>query len=116
VVLIGSSEVATVRETHSHYFGIDSYEKVLETLDTSIVGFRRKIDLDIGARQILLTLYRRHFWGGKTVSRDTLKNHFCQSVLTFDSSLDALAQKGLIQTDGGISLNLRRKADVEAYF
>jgi hypothetical protein len=50
------------------------------------------------------------------VSRDTLKNHFCQSVLTFDSSLDALAGKGLIQVDGGISLNLRRKADVEAYF
>lgn len=116
VVLIGSSEVATVRETHSHYFGIDSYEKVLETLDTSIVGFRRKIDLDIGARQILLTLYRRHFWGGKTVSRDTLKNHFCQNVLTFDSSLEALAEKGLIQLNGGISLNLRRKADVESYF
>jgi hypothetical protein len=116
VVLIGSSEVATVRQTHSHYFGIDSYDKVLETLDTSIVGFRRKIDLDIGARQILLTLYRRHFWGGKTVSRETLKNHFCQNVLTFDSSLEALAEKGLIQVDGGISLNLRRKADVESYF
>lgn len=115
VVLIGSSEVATVRQTHSHYFGIDSYEKVLESLDTSIVGFRRKIDLDVGARQILLTLYRRHFWGGKTISRDTLRNHFCKSVLTFDSSLEALADKGLVQMNGGISLNLQRKADVESY-
>jgi ppGpp synthetase/RelA/SpoT-type nucleotidyltranferase len=115
VVLIGSSEVATVRQTHSHYFGIDSYEKVLESLDTSIVGFRRKIDLDVGARQILLTLYRRHFWGGKTISRDTLRNHFCKSVLTFDSSLEALAEKGLVQLNGGISLNLQRKADVESY-
>lgn len=73
VVLIGSSEVATLPETHSHYFGVDSYEKVLESLDTSIVGFGTKIDLDIGARQILLTLYRRHFWGSKTVSRNALR-------------------------------------------
>jgi ppGpp synthetase/RelA/SpoT-type nucleotidyltranferase len=115
VVLIGSSEIATVRETHSHYFGIESYDTILESLDTSVVGFRRKIDLDIGARQILLVLYRRHFWGGKTVSIDTLKNHFCHNVLTFDLSLNSLAEKSLIHTDTGISLNLRKKAEIEAY-
>lgn len=115
VVLIGSSEVVTVRETHSHYFGIEAYDTILESLDTSIVGFRRKIDLDVGARQILLALYRRHFWGGKTVSRETLKNHYCQNVLTFDASIEALAEKALVHTSSGISLNLRMKADVESY-
>ncbi|VCU72499.1 hypothetical protein PIGHUM_04599 [Pigmentiphaga humi] len=115
VVLIGSSEVATVRETHSHYFGIEAYETILESLDTSIVGFRRKIDLDVGARQILLVLYRKHFWGGKTVSRETLKNHYCRSVLTFDLSLDALVEKNLIHSNAGISLNLRVKSEIESY-
>ncbi len=115
VVLIGSSEVATVRQTHSHYFGIDGYDTILESLDASIVGFRRKLDLDVGARQILLALYRKSFWGRKTVSEDTLKNHFCQRVLTFDLSLAALAEKGLIHTVNGVSLNLARKADIETY-
>lgn len=114
VVLIGSSEVATVRQTHSHYFGIESYDKILETLDASIEGFRRKIDLDIGARQILLTLTRRRFWGGKVVSRDTLKNHFCRQVLTFESSLNALIEKEFVLSNGGISLNLRLKKEIEA--
>ncbi len=37
VVMIGSSDVATVRQTHSHYFGIEGYESILESLDESIV-------------------------------------------------------------------------------
>lgn len=115
VVLIGSSEVATVRETHSHYFGIERYDTILESLDTSIVGFRRKIDLDIGARQILVTLYRKRYWGKKSVSEDTLKNHYCQRVLTFDDSLAALEEKGLVTTSRGVSLNIDKKADIEAY-
>jgi len=45
VVLIGSSEISTVRQTHSHYFGIESYDNTLENLDSSIVGFARKIDI-----------------------------------------------------------------------
>ena len=115
VVLIGSSEVATVRQTHSHYFGIEAFNTILETLDSSIVGFRRKIDLDIGARQILHTLYRRHLWGGKAVSRDTLKNHFCQNVLTFDASLDSLTARSLVLNSAGVSLNLRMKPEIESY-
>jgi ppGpp synthetase/RelA/SpoT-type nucleotidyltranferase len=115
VVLIGSSDVATVRQTHSHYFGIESFNTILESLDTSIEGFRRKIDLDIGARQILLTLYRRRLWGGKSVSRDTLKNHFCQNVLTFESSLDSLLERGLVLDSSGVSLSLRKKSEIESY-
>ncbi|MBM7113350.1 RelA/SpoT domain-containing protein [Archangium primigenium] len=115
VVLIGSSEVATVRQTHSHYFGIEKYDTILETLDTSIVGFRRKIDLDVGARQILATLFRKSFWGKKSVSVDTLRNHYCKGVLTFELSLETLADKGLIHTKAGISLDLSKKAEIEGY-
>lgn len=118
VVLVGSSEVATVRQTHSHYFGIESYDNILENLDTSIVGFTRKIDIDIGARQILACLQRRRFWGRKTIAKDTLSNHFCKDVLTFDSSLRTLADRGLVQTsslNGGVSLNVRKKAEIEQY-
>lgn len=118
VVLVGSSEVATVRQTHSHYFGIESYDNILENLDTSIVGFTRKIDIDIGARQILACMQRRHFWGKKTISIDTLSNHFCKDVLTFDSSLRTLAERSLIQTsslNGGVSLNVRKKPEIEQY-
>ena len=118
VVLVGSSEVATVRQTHSHYFGIESYENILENLDTSIVGFSRKIDIDIGARQILSTLHRRRFWGKKTVSIDTLSNHFCKGVLTFESSLRSLHDRQLVQTsskNGGVSLNIQKKAEIEQY-
>lgn len=118
VVLVGSSEVATVRQTHSHYFGIESYQNILENLDASIVGFSRKIDIDIGARQILSTLHRRRFWGKKTVSVDTLSNHFCKSVLTFESSLRSLQERHLVQVsslNGGISLSIQKKAEIEQY-
>jgi len=118
VVLIGSSEIATVRQTHSHYFGIETYENILESLDTSVVGFSRKIDIDVGARQILSCLHRRHFWGKKTISEDTLRNHFCKGVLTFESSMKTLNEKRLtLQSplNGGISLNIRRKAEIEQY-
>ncbi len=118
VVLVGSSEVATVRQTHSHYFGIESYDNILENLDTSIVGFTRKIDIDVGARKILACMQRRHFWGKKTISIDTLNNHFCKDVLTFNSSLRTLSDRGLVQTstlNGGVSLNVRKKAEIEQY-
>src|SRR5690606_18676672 len=118
VVLIGSSEIATVRQTHSHYFGIESYTNILESLDSSIVGFTRKIDIDIGARQIIDCLQRRHFWGKKTVSGDTLKNHFCKNVLTFDASLQTLIGRKLIiqsSLNSGYSLNISKKSEIEQY-
>ena len=118
VVLIGSSEIATVRQTHSHYFGIESYSSILESLDSSIVGFTRKIDIDVGARQILSCLHRRHFWGKKTVSEDTLRNHFCKNVITFESSLQTLVVKNLLirsPLNGGYSLNISKKPEIEQY-
>ncbi|MFQ8806359.1 MAG: hypothetical protein ACLR8Y_16315 [Alistipes indistinctus] len=52
VVLVGTSSVANVRETHSHYFGLAQQSNILETLNESIVGFSNQMDIDVGARQI----------------------------------------------------------------
>ncbi|MHB1643822.1 MAG: RelA/SpoT domain-containing protein [Acidithiobacillus sp.] len=118
VVLIGSSEVSTVRQTHSHYFGIEEYSTILENLDSSISVFSRNIDIDIGARHILSCLHRRHFWGKKTIAENTLRNHFCRNVITFESSLKELENKNLVlrsKLNSGISLNIQRKSDIEQY-
>lgn len=118
MVLVGSSEVATVRETHSHYFGIKSDESILESLDESIIGFSHRMDIDVGARQILACMHRKHYWGKKTVEPDTLKNHYCQKVLTFESSLETLIEKGLVHRTNaitGIALDIKRKKDIEVY-
>jgi len=116
VVLVGSSHVATVRQTHSHYFGLNHSEgAVLEDLNSSIVGFSNTMDIDVGAREILRTLERRHFWGSKLISKETLKNHFCKNVITFDSSLSVLIEKELVIYDGGVSLNLKKKNEINRY-
>jgi len=119
VVLIGSSYVATVRQTLSHYFGIENYDNTLENLDQAVIGFSRRMDIDTGARQILHCLYRKHFWGVKTTRIPTLKNHFCKNVITFDSSLAVLVKKGLVTEsvkNGSVSLNLGKKNEIDQYF
>lgn len=118
VVLIGSSDVKTVRQTHSHYFGIDSYENILESLNQSVVGFSRRLDIDTDARQILLCLRRRNYWGTKSISLATLKNHYCKNILAFDASLQLLMEKGLIimtSKQGPVSLDIKAKAQIEQY-
>jgi ppGpp synthetase/RelA/SpoT-type nucleotidyltranferase len=118
VVLVGSSSVANIRQTHSHYFGLDQKDNILETLDESIVGFSNKMDIDVGARQILSVMDRKRYWGTKTISVDTLKNHYCQDILTFDSSLDALIAKGLVlkgDPTRGVALNIKKKREIESY-
>lgn len=117
VVLVGSSKVTTVRQTHSHYFGLNHIDGiVLEDLNASIVGFSNVMDIDVGAREILRTLERRHCWGTKIISHDTLKNHFCKGVITFESSLLTLIEKGLVmRNSSNISLNIKRKQDINRY-
>ncbi len=119
VVMIGSSDVATVRETHSHYFGIASYDHVLEKLDQSVVGFSKRMDIDSDARQILLALYNRDFWGKKKACGiPTLKNHYCQSVISFDSALRVLVEKELVlmpSAIGPVSLNVKKTNDIKLY-
>ncbi|MGB6101068.1 MAG: RelA/SpoT domain-containing protein [Comamonas sp.] len=116
VVLIGSSHVATVRKTHSHYFGIEDYEKILENLDESIEGFRSVGAIDVSSRQVLLKLYTKHFWGQKSVAQETLRNHFCREVHNLDATLDKLVQKGLLLREyagGPVSLNIKARAEID---
>jgi ppGpp synthetase/RelA/SpoT-type nucleotidyltranferase len=119
VVMIGSSDVATVRQTHSHYFGIASYDHVLEKLDQSVVGFSKRMDIDSDARQILLALSNRDFWGKKKAcSIPTLKNHYCQSVFAFDAALRLLAEKELVllsSASGPVSLNVKKTNEIRLY-
>jgi ppGpp synthetase/RelA/SpoT-type nucleotidyltranferase len=118
VVMIGASDIATVRQTHSHYFGIEKFATILETIDESIAGLKTKMDIDVGARQILAVLFRKKYWGKNTISISTLKNHFVQKVVTFDSSLSTLHELGLIEmrsADGPISLNLKKKTEIQGY-
>jgi len=118
VVMIGSSDIATIRQTHSHYFGIEKFDTILESLDQSIVGFKTRMDIDVGARQILALLVRKKFWGRKGAAIDTLKNHFAKGVNTFDSSLATLKERGLITASDAhapVSLNLKKKAEIEGY-
>lgn len=117
VVLVGTSSVANVRETHSHYFGLAQQSNTLETLNESIVGFSNQMDIDVGARQILQTMERRRYWGRKSVSIDTLKNHYCQDILTFESSLNTLIERELVckPSNKGVSLNIKKKGDILSY-
>ncbi|KAB0604052.1 RelA/SpoT domain-containing protein [Castellaniella defragrans] len=118
VVMIGSSDVATVRQTHSHYFGIESYDSILENLDQSIIGFSKRIDIDIGARQILIALHRKRHWGNNRVPANILKNHHCGNMMTFESSLRVLQEKELVTSkspNDQLSLNIKKKAEIEQY-
>jgi len=116
VVLIGSSDVATVQNTHSHYFGITSPDKVLEDLGQSIERIDDNASIDHGAKQILSRLAKRRVWGeAHGVQRQTLKNHFCKDVVRFDEILDLLMSKGYILNKGGagVTLNVANKGDIE---
>lgn len=118
VVLIGSSNVATVRQTHSHYFGIASYELILENLDQAVVGFTKRLDIDSGAREILYCLSRKGYWGSKTITIDILKKHYC-NILGFSQSLDLLIEKKLVILSplkgNPLSLNLGKKNEIDKY-
>ena len=118
VVMIGSSDVATVRQTHSHYFGIEGYDNILESLDQSIVGFSKRMDIDVGARQILIALHRKRHWGNNRVPADILKNHHCGKMMMFESSLRVLQEKDLVTSkspNDQLSLNIKKKAEIEQY-
>lgn len=116
VVLIGSSDVSTIKETHSHYFGIDTYENILESIDVSILNVKKRMSIDTGARKILLCLTTRRYWN-KNIAINTLKNHYCKSVVGFDESLALLKRKGFIimpSDRGPVMLNIAKKSEIES--
>lgn len=102
----------------TNYFGIETYDNTLENLDQAVIGFSRRMDIDTGARQILSCLNRRHIWGSKSINVATLKNHFCKNVITFDSSIEVLIEKGLVirsNATGPVALNLGKKGLIDKY-
>ena len=119
VVMIGASDISTVRQTHSHYFGIEKFDNILENLEQSLLGFNSRMDIDIGARQILGVLVRKKYWGKKTILKETLKNHFLKNLITFNSSLNTLYSKKLIidspLSSSSISLDVKKKIEIESY-
>lgn len=113
VVMIGSPKISTVQHTHSHYFGIDHHNAALEGMEHSIIGLSTRSKIDIGARRILMTMRNRHFWGPKKVEVATLKNHFCSNIASFDASLDELKKLGVILGSGAISLDIKKKPQID---
>lgn len=114
VVLIGTSNISTVPQTHSHYFGIEHHNAALEEMENSIIGLAKRSELDIGARRILLTMKRRKYWGKNSVKISTLKNHFCQNVATFIPSLNELREKGFINGADPISLDIKKSKEINS--
>ncbi|BBO79632.1 hypothetical protein DSCO28_01980 [Desulfosarcina ovata subsp. sediminis] len=118
VVLVGSSDVSMIRRTHSHYFGIDGYDSVLQNLEASVAGFSKRKTIQGDARRVLLTLFRKKFWGRNTVSHDTLRNHYCKSVRDFAAAIAILESLDLIDKStrtGAISLNASKQDEVKMY-
>lgn len=118
VVMVGSSDAAMIRHTHSHYFGIEDYESVLATLEGSVAGLSARYPVGLSERRILQVLVRRKHWGHrKAVRRDTLSNHFCKSVIGFDDALANLLRDGYLCTkfaNGPVFLDPGARAKIEA--
>jgi ppGpp synthetase/RelA/SpoT-type nucleotidyltranferase len=118
VVLIGSSNVITVQKTHSHYFGIASPDQLLEDLGQSRVKISDDSVMDVSGKQILRVLHRRRVWGvGNGIQKQTLKNHFCKDVESFDEALKLLIDKSYIIDKGGpgVSLNVAKTSEIESF-
>jgi ppGpp synthetase/RelA/SpoT-type nucleotidyltranferase len=117
VVLIGSSDIATVQKTHSHYFGLAKPDKVLEDLGQSVRSFSDDIELDYGAKKILDVLVGRKTWGEKKgIQRSTLQNHFCKDIRKFDQSIRLLIKREFVVDKGGsgVTLNIAKAAEIES--
>lgn len=113
VVMIGSPNISTVQHTHSHYFGIDHHNAALEGMEKSIIGLSSRSKIDTGARRILMTMRNRRFWGPKRVEVATLRNHFCSNIASFDASLEELRKLDLILGTGPISLDIKKKRQID---
>ncbi len=118
VVLVGSSNVSMIRRTHSHYFGIEGYDSILQNLEESIAGFATRKHLPAESRRVLHTLYRKKFWGRNTVSYNTIRNHYCKSIRNFEAAVSTLSELYLIDNDNRLevlSLRPNKHEEIKAY-
>lgn len=117
VVIVGASDVATIRRTHSHYFGIESYESILDNLEDAVGYLRKSKKLSERATMLLFRLSSHGFWGKKYVSIDTVKNHYNinSKDAELGSAIDELMALKMINYNnpkGTISLNLKEKKEI----
>lgn len=118
VVMIGSSNVATIQKTHNHYFGIESYHQVLKTLNDSELDFAILSHIDPDARTILQRLSQHDNWAQNKITIETLKNHFCKDIKNIEETIDLLITNGFIiqdKSNGPLSLNLKQKEMIMRY-
>jgi len=118
VVVIGSSDVSAIPHTHRHYFGLESYDSILENIRQSISSATKRKEMGTDERVILSCLYKKGFWGTKNMTIDTLKNHYCKDIEDINESIKMLSMSGLIICSfkkKNLSLNIKRKADIEGF-
>lgn len=116
VVLIGSSDIATVQKTHSHYFGISSHEKILETFGQNVSIITEDATINLDAIKILARMHKKKIFGmNKGIQRQTLKNHFCKDVKEFDQGVNLLVTLGYLVNKGGagVTIDISRISEIE---
>lgn len=116
VVMIGASDASTIRYTHSHYFGIEKYDSILQNIDDSVLAFSKRNEIDDNSRKIINSLYKKDYWGVKKVAISTIKNHYCPDMNNFEDTIEQLSSIGYILLNsrkGIVSLNIKKKAQIE---
>jgi hypothetical protein len=117
VVLIGSSDPSTIRKTHSHYFGLEAYADILQSIDSDLSNLNNHEKMDSGARAVLQRLYNKGYWNKKKVSFDTLKNHYCGGISNINKAINLLEDMGFLvkSMKDSYSLNIKKRKEIEKY-
>jgi len=117
VVMIGSSDVTAIRKTHSHYFGIETYDTILQSIASAFIDFNKKEEIDERARTVLQCLVRRGNWNTKKISFDTLKNHYCRDIVDIKEAISILEKMGFVikVSNDSCSLNMKKRKEIEKY-
>ena len=120
VVLIGARQVSTIKTTHSHYFGVNSFDEYLSKIGIKVATQEEKEKgrLSPDTRKVLEKLWREKRWGkSKRVSNETLKNHYCQDVRDISMAIEELRRLDFLfqptSLKGSYSLNPNMKAEIE---
>ena len=117
VVMVGSTDVSTIRRTHSHYFGIEKYENILDNLEETMFQVKKKKIKDSVSVMVLFRLITHGYWGKRRVSIDTIKNHYNVKATGDEllSIISDLEKESLIFYDsrkGSVSLNAANKDEI----
>jgi len=117
VVMIGSSDPSTIRKTHSHYFGLETYANILQSIDSDLYNFNKREEIDNEARTVLQTLCSKGYWNTKKVSLDTLKKHYCNEVNNVNKAINVLENMGFVikTMKDSYSLNMKKRKEIEKY-